>query len=68
MFVSVLSIERKNLNVYLIFTLNIFSNNGVEENKKIVFLNNIWTKFFPVTKTAEVKHFCLILSVGVYYI
>lgn len=68
MFVSVLSIERKNLNAYLIFTLNIFSNNGVEENKKILFLNIIWTKFFPVTKTAEVKHVCLILSVDVYYI
>lgn len=34
MFVPVLSIERKNLNVYLIFTLNIFSSNGVEENIK----------------------------------
>lgn len=46
----------------------IFSNNGVEGSKKIVFLNIVWTKSFPLTKAAEVKCACLILSGYVYSI
>lgn len=62
-FVSVFSIKRKKLNAYLVFPLNIFSNNHVDKNRnnKRVFLNVMWTKSFSVEKSDEIISIRLIL-------